>query len=126
MLYQLMNKDDVVAAYEERHGIGEYVYEEIGRFGSYLPHGFASIDAWIDSRQVAKRRAPIERLMRGLGLTTRHDFVAIARQMLTPAIRAKLVALKDFEYADPGLDYPQWKLDAANRLKDRQIEAILA
>lgn len=54
------------------------------------------------------------------------DFVAIARQMLTPAIRAKLVALKDFEYTDPGLDYPQWKLDAANRLKSCQIEAILA
>ena len=54
------------------------------------------------------------------------DFVAIARELLTPAIRAKLITLKDFEYTDPGLDYPQWKLDTVNRLKDRQIAAILA
>lgn len=54
------------------------------------------------------------------------DFVAIARQMLTSDIRAKLVALKDFEYVDPGLGYPRWKLDSVNRLKNRQIEAILA
>lgn len=43
-----------------------------------------------------------------------------------PASRAKLIALKDFEYADPGMDYPSWKLDAVNRLKDRMIGAILA
>ena len=79
MLYQLMNKDEVVATYEERQGIGEYVYKEVERFDSYLPHGFASIDDWIDNRQVAKRRAPVERLMRELGLTTRHDFIAMAR-----------------------------------------------
>lgn len=54
------------------------------------------------------------------------DFVIVARELLTPDIRAKLIALKDFEHEDPGLDYPRWKLDAANRLKDRQIAAILA
>lgn len=54
------------------------------------------------------------------------DFVDIARQMLTPSIRSKLIALEDFEYTDPGFDYPAWKLDAVNRLKNRQIDAILA
>ena len=43
----------------------------------------------------------------------------------TPAIRAKLVALSDFEYKDPGFGYPRWKLDAVNRLKDRQVAKIL-
>lgn len=54
------------------------------------------------------------------------DFVAIARELVTPAIRSKLIALRDFEYADPGMEYPKWKLDAANRLKDYMIEGILA
>ena len=54
------------------------------------------------------------------------DFVAIAREMLTSSIHAKLVELKNFEYQDPGFDYPKWKLDAVNRLKDIQISAILA
>jgi hypothetical protein len=54
------------------------------------------------------------------------DFVAIARAVMTPAIRAKLLELKDFEYTDPGFDYPKWKLEAANKLKNRQIEKLLA
>ena len=45
------------------------------------------------------------------------DFIAIARAIMTSDIRAKLIELKDFEYTDPGYDYPQWKLDAVNRLK---------
>lgn len=54
------------------------------------------------------------------------DFVAIARAVMTPAIRAKLLELKDFEYTDPGFDYPKWKLEAVNKLKNRQIEKLLA
>ncbi|MBO4352891.1 MAG: hypothetical protein J5818_05305 [Eggerthellaceae bacterium] len=87
MLYQLMNKEVVIATYEEVKDFDEYV---------------SLIGPKIDT-----------------------DFVAIAREPITSAIRSKLIALKDFEYTDPGLDYPTWKLDAVNRLKDRQIEAIL-
>lgn len=54
------------------------------------------------------------------------DFVVAARTLLTPDIRAKLVALKDFEYTDPGLGYPAWKLAAVNRLKDKMVADILA
>lgn len=54
------------------------------------------------------------------------DFVRIARELITPAIRTKLVALRDFRYTYPGEGYPAWKLAAANRLKDRMIERILA
>ena len=54
------------------------------------------------------------------------DFVAMARALMTPAIRSKLISLKRFEYQDPGFGYPAWKLDVANRLMHDQIAAILA
>ena len=54
------------------------------------------------------------------------DFVVAARALLTPDIRTKLVALKDFEYTDPGLGYPACKLAAVNHLKDKMIADILA
>ena len=44
MLYQLMNKDTVVATYRERKDFDEYFYDEVERFGSYLPYGFADIN----------------------------------------------------------------------------------
>lgn len=79
MLYQLMNKDVVVATYEERKDIDDYRYTEVERLDPYLPYGFVDINDWIDGRQIAKHRASIERLMRELGLTTRHDFIGMAR-----------------------------------------------
>lgn len=53
------------------------------------------------------------------------SFTAVAKALLTSSIRAKLIALKDFEYEDPGFGLPQWKLDVANKLKCDQIDAIL-
>lgn len=53
------------------------------------------------------------------------DFISIACVVMTSSIKAKLIDLKDFEYMDPGYDYPQWKLDAVNCLKDRQIALLL-
>jgi hypothetical protein len=79
MLYQLMNKDAVVATYEERRAIGETVFVEVERSGAYMPYGFTNINDWIDGRQIAKHRASIEKLMRELGILTRHDFVGMAR-----------------------------------------------
>lgn len=79
MLYQLMNKDTVVATYEEEIELGLYTYKEVNRSDSYFPYGFVTIDDWIDGRQIAKHRNSIEKLMRELGLTTRHDFIAMAR-----------------------------------------------
>ncbi len=165
MLYQLMNKDVVVATYEERMGLDEYLYDPVEQHDSYTPYGFIDVNSWIERRRVARRRAPIERLMRSAGIASRHDFInkvhclsltdtfwmkredepitwddvslyrnffddtiariAIARAVMTPDIKAKLIELKDFEYTDPGFDYPRWKLDAVNRLKDRQIKLLL-
>lgn len=79
MLYQLMNKDTVVATYEEEKRLDDYRYTEVERLHPYLPYGFIDINDWIDGRQIAKHRTAIEKLMRELGLTTRHDFIAMAR-----------------------------------------------
>lgn len=79
MLYQLMNKDEVVATYREDYQVGVYSYVDQEVRSSYLPYGFVNINDWIDGRQIAKHRVSIERLMRELGLTTRHDFIAMAR-----------------------------------------------
>ena len=79
MLYQLMNKDTVVATYEEQKRLDDYRYALVEQHDPYLPHGFAGIDDWIDGRQIAKHRASIEKLMRELGMNTRHDFIGMVR-----------------------------------------------
>ncbi len=79
MLYQLMNKDKVVATYREEHDLGIYRYVEVESNDAYFPYGFTDINDWIDGRQIAKHRASIEKLMRELGLNTRHDFIGMAR-----------------------------------------------
>ena len=79
MLYQLMNKDVVVATYKEEKRVADYRYEEVKSLDAYLPYGFTDINDWIDGRQIAKHRSSIEKLMRELGLTTRHDFIGMIR-----------------------------------------------
>ena len=79
MLYQLMNKNTVVATYKEEKRIDDFRYTEVERIDPYLPYGFIDINDWIDGRAIAKRRTSIEKLMRELGLTTRHDFIGMIR-----------------------------------------------
>ncbi len=79
MIYQLMNKDKMVALYEEQKRTADYRYTEVERFDSYFPYGFLDINDWIDGRQIAKHRVAIEKLMREIGMTTRHDFISMAR-----------------------------------------------
>lgn len=74
-----MNKDVVVATYREREDIDEYFYDPVEQYNSYLPYNFLDINSWIDGRKIAKHRTSIEKLMRELGLTTRHDFVSMVR-----------------------------------------------
>ncbi len=106
--------------------LGLCTYSEVEQLDAYLPYGFININDWIDGRQIAKHRVFVEKLMRELGLTTRHDFVRMARALFTSELCALLGALKDFEYADPGLGYPAWRLASVNRLKGRLIADILA
>lgn len=77
MLYQLMNKNTVVATYKEEKRIDDFRYTEVERVDPYLPYGFIDINDWIDGRAIAKHRTSIEKLMRELGLTTRHDFIGM-------------------------------------------------
>ena len=79
MLYQLMNKNTVVATYKEEKRIDDFRYTEVERIDPYLPYGFIDINDWIDGRAIAKHRTSIEKLMRELGLTTRHDFIGMIR-----------------------------------------------
>ena len=79
MLYQLMNKDVVVATYKESEKIDNFYYELVEQLDSYLPYGFTDINDWIDGRQIAKHRSSIQKLMRELGLTTRRDFIGMVR-----------------------------------------------
>lgn len=44
MLYQLMNKDVVVATYEETTDLGVYEYHEVEQLDGYLPYGFGDIN----------------------------------------------------------------------------------
>ena len=53
------------------------------------------------------------------------SFDSIARELMTGEIRAKLIALRDFDYVNPGEDCPSWRVDMLNRLKERQISKIL-
>ena len=79
MLYQLMNKDKVVATYREEKRLVNYGYEEVSREDDYFPHGFVNINDWIDGRAIAKHRVSIEKLMREIGLNTRHDLISMVR-----------------------------------------------
>ena len=64
-LYQLTNKDVVVAMYGERWDLDDYYYDEVERGeGACIPIGFRDINDWIGGRAIAKHRASIERLMR--------------------------------------------------------------
>ena len=74
-----MNKDKVVATYRESKDLDEYYYELVEQTDDYLPVGFLNINDWVDGRQIAKHRVAIEKLMREIGMTTRHDFIGMAR-----------------------------------------------
>lgn len=78
-MYQLMNKDKVVATYRERKSLDNFSYEEIELLDEYLPYGFITINDWIDGRQVAKHRRSIGKLMFELGINDRHNFIGMAR-----------------------------------------------
>ena len=59
MLYQLMNKNTVVATYKEEKRIDDFRYTEVERIDPYLPYGFIDINDWVDGRAIAKYRTSI-------------------------------------------------------------------
>ena len=78
-MYELMNKDVVVATIEERESFDDYSYSVVEQFDDYLPYGFTTVDDWIDDRQIAKHRTSIKRLMAELGIDNRRGFIDMIR-----------------------------------------------
>ena len=114
---------DAVMANVDRHA-GNYGFlvnnatGEILRMAPLFDHNMACLPMMMEMDD-------FDEYIRLIGPKIGTDFIAIGRALMTPGIRAKLVDLKDFEYEDPGFDYPKWKLDAVNKLKNVQIEALL-
>ncbi len=79
MLYQLMNKDRVVATVDEREAYGEFTYKIVEQHDPYMPYGFTTINEWIDDRQIAKHRTSIRKLMQELGMNNRRGFINMVR-----------------------------------------------
>ena len=115
---------DAVMANVDRHA-GNYGFlvnnatGEILRMAPLFDHNMACLPMMMEMDN-------FDEYIRLIGPKIGTGFIAIGRALMTPGIRAKLVDLKDFEYEDPGFDYPKWKLDAVNKLKNVQIEALLA
>lgn len=78
-MYQLMNREKVVANLEERYEYGEYTYSIVEQLDSYLPYDFTTVNEWIDDRQIAKHRTSIKKLMTELGIDNRKGFVDMVR-----------------------------------------------
>lgn len=54
------------------------------------------------------------------------DFVKPAQAVMTSAIQAELINMKDFRFEQhPSCPYPEWRLEAINQLLGCQIRAIL-
>ena len=56
------------------------------------------------------------------------DFIMTAEEAIRryPDIRADLIALKDFEFQNPGYDCPEWRIKTVNDIKDYQIRRLLS
>ncbi len=54
--YYLMNGDEIVMLLRQVQDLDEMSYVEAERRSSYVPYGFTTPDAWIESRQIAKHR----------------------------------------------------------------------
>ena len=76
-MYELMNRDKVVATFEERLEYGEYTYSMVEQHDDYLPYDFTTINEWVDDRQIAKHRTSIKKLMTELGIDNRHGFISM-------------------------------------------------
>ena len=56
------------------------------------------------------------------------DFIVTAKDAMSryPEIRSALISLKTFSFTNPGYDFPDWRVDVLNKMKDFQIRRILS
>lgn len=55
------------------------------------------------------------------------DFITTAKDAISryPDIRSEMIALKEFTFQNPGYEFPAWRIDVLNEMKEFQISRIL-
>ena len=81
MMYEMMNRDQVVADVELRQEYGEERLEVKKVYDGYLPYGFTSIQEWVENRQAAKHRKYMARLMREWGFDRKSGFIEMTNAL---------------------------------------------
>ena len=91
---------------------------ELLRLAPLFDHNYALLPRMMEHDDVAE-------YMSLQGPRIGDDFTQTAIEVMTPNIQRELIKLKQFEYQSPGFDFPQWRLEFVNELKNKQINAIL-
>ena len=76
-MYLLMNKNNVVAAFDRKPATAcsdKVLFEEVERYGM-LPLGFDDINTWLDSRKSSKHNAHLQKIMRQMGCDDNEGFI---------------------------------------------------
>ena len=76
-MYFLMNKNNVVAAFDRKPATAfsdEVLFTEVERMGK-LPFGFDDINTWLDSRKSSKHNAHLQKIMRQMGCDDNEGFI---------------------------------------------------
>ena len=76
-MYFLMNKNNVVAAFEKKPATAfsdDVQFMETERMGK-LPFGFDDINTWLDSRKSSKHNAHLQKIMRQMGCDDHEGFI---------------------------------------------------
>lgn len=73
----LMNKEKLVARFDETTLFGNPHYAMAEQPDSYLPYGFKDMDTWLDNRPIGKHREHIRELMRQCGCDTIRGYIDI-------------------------------------------------
>lgn len=81
MMYEMMNRDQVVADVELRQEYGEERLEVKKVYDGYLPYGFTSIQEWVENRQAAKQRKYLARLMKEWGFDRKSGFIEMTNAL---------------------------------------------
>lgn len=117
---------DALTLNEDRH-LGNAGFRTEARTGEIL--GFAPLYdsnmACATTLMDGPKRVSVEEYISKQRPTIGASYVGVARAMLNDELRERLAGLRDFAYISPGYGYPDWMIDALNRIKDIQLKAIL-
>jgi hypothetical protein len=114
---------DAISLNVDRHqgNFGFMVDNATGKITGFAPlfdHNLSQLPGLMQNDDV-------DEYLAGQGPRIGDDFVRMARAVMTPQLKSTLINLKNFDYENPGFDYPDWKIETLNRLKDHHISLIL-